>query len=246
MPLNALVDDAEVMLPVSEHDWATIKRAAKIVLVCCNSEGYPRRSKLGVQHFVHRIPNPTCDWRTESLRHILCKQEIVLGCRDAGYEAQSEVGGNGWRADVLASRNHVQVAFEVQLSKQSLDETFARQARYRANNVRGCWFFSWPPEKITQPEIDCEDDPFGACYTTPSHSLPVFKLTTRDLVPKVSINQHEVELREFTKLLLNRHVQFRSHAWFTSIRIVFDIKEAFCIFCGNLYRFLAFRANMYV
>lgn len=245
MPIRALVNDVEVTLPVSEQDWGIVRRAARIVLSCCNCTGYARRSKLGLQHFVHSKPNPKCAWKAESLQHILCKQEIVLGCRDAGYEAQSEFAGDGWRADVLAWKNSVRVAFEVQLSKQGLDETLARQARYRANNVRCCWLFSQPPEKITQPEIEYDDDPFGSYHPTPCHNVPIFKLAIRRLVPRVNINDREIELRHFIKLLLSRHVQFRAQISFTSRRIVFDIKEAMCVSCSSLYRFLAFRDNVY-
>jgi len=49
-------------------------------------------------------------------------------------EAKTEVSGPDWRADVLATKTDrgklIRLAFEVQWSPQTLEETAARQAKY--------------------------------------------------------------------------------------------------------------------
>ncbi|WP_169315141.1 hypothetical protein [Cellulomonas gilvus] len=55
----------------------------------------------------------------ESLAHRLLKLELVDAVRLAGWNAQLEVSGDGWRADVLASKptSSRRIAREAQLSE---------------------------------------------------------------------------------------------------------------------------------
>jgi len=85
----------------------------------------------------------------ETPAHQRAKAEIMRACGTANYEAVAEFAGDGWRADVLASRGDVRIAFEVQWSFLKLRDTLARQRRYAEAGVRGCWFFRHPPAQIT-------------------------------------------------------------------------------------------------
>ncbi len=82
--------------------------------------------------------------KPEAPEHSLIKAEILTACEDLGYEAIEEYHGKSWRADVLATRGSEKVAFEVQLSPQSLKRTLERQEKYAKDEVRGCWFFQRP------------------------------------------------------------------------------------------------------
>lgn len=54
-----------------------------------------------------------------------------------------------WRADVLAVQGGKRIAFEVQWSRQTYEATRLRQERYKASNVRGCWFFRIAPKEMS-------------------------------------------------------------------------------------------------
>ncbi len=160
MPLRATVDGKELLAPLlSDDEWEELRTRCvaadhPLILPCCDEWGHCRRSKLGTRHFVHHRQQARCSWPPETEQHLLAKATIVQGCREAGFEARPEHQGDGWRADVLASKSSVKIAFEVQWSTQTAEETQLRQARYQATNVRCCWFFRKMPSTLgPQKEI---------------------------------------------------------------------------------------------
>ena len=121
------------------------KREGHLRAPCCQADVILRRSKLGTQHFVHRVRG-TCDSAPETEEHRQVKRVIVEVGRANGWLADAEVGGLSpegevWRADVLLSKGAARIAIEVQWSKQSDDETVRRQARYASSGIRGLWVF---------------------------------------------------------------------------------------------------------
>jgi hypothetical protein len=89
------------------------------------------------------------------------KQLIVQEARRLGWDAEAEVSGSDWRADVLAKRGKVAIAIEVQWSSQLDEETMRRQRRYEVAGIRCLWLFrqeqfpvhpSLPTARIQQDE----------------------------------------------------------------------------------------------
>ena len=120
-----------------------------LTLPCCEQEGYLRISRKGLKHFVHSKSACPCNWKPESPEHLKAKVTIIEACRESGWEAVSEFSENDWRADVLAVQGRKRIAFEVQWSRQSYEETQYRQKRYKESDVRGCWFLRIPPKEMT-------------------------------------------------------------------------------------------------
>jgi hypothetical protein len=211
MPLRAFIDDHEVIAPlIGDEEWDKLRRVVRtksssIRMACCGTGGHLRISKLGTKHFVHAGVH-NCDWAPETVYHLRAKQDIVVACQRAGFVPLTEVSGPDWRADVLATKGNVKVAFEVQWSGQKEEETWLRQRRYEKAGVRCCWFMRKPPEALVR---------------TPTKALPVFPLSAADDKSLyVEMRKNLLPLSEFAQSLLNQHIQYRAAATLDSTQRV--------------------------
>jgi len=225
MPLRAFIENHEVVAPlVGDEEWDRLRRvirtkAATLRMACCDNGGHLRISKLGTKHFVHAgVPN--CNWAPETVNHLRAKQDIVVACQRAGFVAQPEVSGTDWRADVLATKGNVKIAFEVQWSGQTEEETRLRNGRYENAGVRCCWFMRKPPEALVR---------------TPTKALPVFRLlVAEDKLLYVEMREKLWPLNDFTQSLLNRHIQYRASATIDSTqRVTVVFFGISCWKCGH-------------
>ena len=152
MPLRAYIDNEEIIsIYQSDEQWKELKRRLKskeslLTLPCCRQEGFLRKSRNGLKHFVHLNTQKDCNWQPESPEHLKAKIEIIQACKLNGWNATPEYSEKNWIADVLAVQNEKRIAFEVQWSQQTYEATKFRQERYNESNVRGCWFFRTAPK----------------------------------------------------------------------------------------------------
>src|SRR5579859_7279571 len=130
----------------------------------------------------------------ESCDHARIKSEISSICKALGFETREEVRGDRWRADVLAIKGAEQIAFEVQISSQTLAKTLERQERYIQSGVKGCWLFQNPVAKHLAERPD----------------LPLFYVSSQDNVYVVSLidGRKQVLLSEFVKAMLQNDIRF--------------------------------------
>lgn len=151
MPLKCLRDEEELYAFNFEtaDDWDALRKSnattKDLRMPCCGAAVVLRTSKLGTRHFAHARKGP-CTTAPETAEHLLAKLTIVEGIRRAGWEARPEQSGTTpdgeeWRADVMAVKGKARIAFEVQWSRQTPEETRRRQERYAAAGVRGLWLF---------------------------------------------------------------------------------------------------------
>jgi hypothetical protein len=195
MPLRALLSGRDLVAPLlDDSEWEALRadvkaRRVALELPCCDASAFARVSKLGTRHFVHRRSDG-CPGSGETFQHLWLKAEILTACSEAGWPAQPEVAGDGWRADVLASREAGRVAFEVQWSRQDEPATRFRQERYAADGIRACWLYRGEAP-------------------APSRELPVFELVPDDeQVARVRLSGRSYSVRDFVRLLLAGHVRF--------------------------------------
>ncbi|RXZ36646.1 hypothetical protein D9O50_09115 [Oxalobacteraceae bacterium CAVE-383] len=103
-----------------------------------------KRSIRGLQFFAYAAGYTGIKPEPESLHHQLSKVIIASTLRAAGYSAKVEQQGSTpegeeWQADVLSEANGRTIAFEVQLSQQTLDEYQSRSDRYLRSGVKTIW-----------------------------------------------------------------------------------------------------------
>lgn len=148
VPFKARIDGKpEVSLDFSRDRWIELKKRVGddpgiALCVCCPvpAEVIPKISRLQRFFFAHRTAPVECMWVPESPEHL----EMKLAVRDAvlamdGWSAEVEVPGNGWKADVLATKGDFRIAFEVQLSQQGQARTWLREGRYEDAEVLPWW-----------------------------------------------------------------------------------------------------------
>lgn len=194
MPLRALLDGQSVVsTQLDDPAWDAARRAVRadrgaLRMACCGHEGRPWRSRRGLRYFRHQ-PHADCAVGAgETADHLEAKAVVAAAAQEAGWTASVEVAGPGWVADVLAERDGVRVALEVQWSAQTLERYQERQEAYRAAGVHGVWFARKLPAGLG---------------LVPTRELPVFRLE-RNLSPAEYV---ELEVQDrFAPLELLAHV----------------------------------------
>ncbi|MFO6453367.1 MULTISPECIES: competence protein CoiA [unclassified Aeromicrobium] len=123
--------------------WPDIHRAKpRAPLSCreCKQSVHPKQSRLGHQFFAHDKAT-NCASAGESMAHRLLKIRLANAIRDAGWNAELEVSGERWRADILATCpvSGRRIAFEAQLASATITDLSERTARYEDDGVEVCW-----------------------------------------------------------------------------------------------------------
>jgi len=131
-------------------------------------------------------------------KHDRIQIEIVSACHDLGIEAKQEYRGLGWRADVYVPNNEKPIAFEIQLSPQSLKKTLERQSKYIRDGIIGCWLFENPISKLEEERPD----------------LPLFYVEDNvDSNLQVNLgSRRKVDLSTFLQNFISNNIQFKSSA----------------------------------
>ncbi len=205
MPLRAIIENKEIISSfLTLKEWEELKKRVKddcldVIIYQTQKRGYLRRSKKGLQHFVHKKGEKPENWKPESPQHLYIKNEILLGCKDAGWNACPEFKENDWIADVLATKGNNRIAFEVQWSPQTYEKTFERQCKYSKDGVKCCWLFKNPP-----PEFREWNDEIKA-----KRKIPIFLIfEDENKEIKVRFQKNILGVREFIKKLLDVKIKF--------------------------------------
>lgn len=250
MPLKAYVDGDRVIAPLlSEDDFLILKddlsrNRKTAILPCCGATAsLRRRSPHYTQHFFHR-PNSgdkDCPARSESFTHRYAKEIILQAAESLNLPADTEVNGKDWRADneylgdwradVLVETDPP-IAFEVQLTKQSDDETIIRQKKFLRDGITAVWLFKNPTERVLHSQ---------------QPSLPAFEIFYRrwDKSFRIKIDNrryyHE-DLSDFTKYFLTGRLSF-SDVLHMSIELTTMFRYVKCANCKTPSHIISARAR---
>lgn len=211
MPLSALLDGEAIYAFDLDDDAAKalasrVRHGSVELKMVCGRRGFLRRSRRGTLHFVHGRTEEVCVWPHASMteEHMAAQRIIIEAARAAGWDAIDEVAGGDekagrWRADVMATKGPVRVAFEVQWSRQSDYRYEERQEAYARAGVRGAWF--------ARGHRDADRHLF-----TPSKDRPIFRLSeTQPFTVRVS-SKPAIPLAEAVTGLLGGRWRFEDSA----------------------------------
>lgn len=228
MPLRAVIAGKSLFaFELSPEEWRSLQGQLRDKrslgrLLCCDAQVVAKTSKLGTQFFAHYVKG-ACDASSETEVHLGAKRAVYEGCVDAGWDALTEaVGPDGaWRADVLASRQRTQVAFEIQWTQQSAERTMERQRGFAQHQVRCCWLFRRLP------------------FTRPSWEVPAFELieSPHGGPPSVILGAGTRSLREFARLLLEGRVRFCAEVSIRLEQVRCRIRRDRCPGCAAIVHF---------
>ncbi len=152
MSLRVVIDGTSRQAwDIDQAEWDRLRSRSRaggegLAMPCCGARAIPKTSSLGFRFFSHHTAATACPGGGgESERHERLKAMLAQAALAAGWGAVTEAPGvsatgEAWQADVLAERDGVRVALEVQLSPQDLSTYRQRQARYRASGVFALWF----------------------------------------------------------------------------------------------------------
>ena len=252
MPLSARSPDGIVSLvgmdQLTLENLKNRNRKEKLYTAkCCGAPVQIRTPGGKVAHFYHLSTTPGCQGsKGETQEHLALKERIAAAALRAGWEIEVEAekreadGALIWKADVLARKGKVAIAFEVERSNPDWNTMGARQKRYLQSGVRGLWFVKTKkPYPVTQ-------------------ALPIFSLTTRDDAAWLVRLQHPADwedewsqtwgycnLSDFVSKALNGALKWAplTSAWDAlcnvSVRI---LSQGKCLNCGrdvgNAYTFV--------
>lgn len=205
MPLRAIINNVEVISSfLTKEEWIELKGqinsdSLEVIIAQTRKKGYLRTSKNGLNHFVHKKGEKPENWKPESSQHLYIKNQVLLGCKDAGWSSKSEFIENNWIADVFATKGKLRIAFEVQWSPQSYERTLERQEKYKDDDVRCCWLFKKVPKEFIYWENELKSN----------KEIPLFKLKekkNKEIV--IDFNGFEFKIRTFVKILLDGKIKF--------------------------------------
>lgn len=154
-------------------------------------------------------------------KHNEIQMQIMNVCQNLEIEANREYRGKDWRADVFVSNNSKPIAFEIQLSPQTLKKTLERQAKYERDGILGCWLFETPIPKLNKERPD----------------LPVFYVESnnnKELYVHLG-DRRKLELQEFLFNFISNKIQFRKTAVTQKRQLVdFVFYEMACWKCKHV------------
>jgi len=235
MPLRCFSNSGEIRaFDESSETWMSLKASYKsqdLRMVCCGTPAIPKTSSLGTFFFAHSRRGE-CTSAPETKEHLLAKTIIAKAVIAAGWKVTTECRGNTddgkiWIADVLAEHGKAKVAFEVQWSAQTDEDTTIRQQIYDGAGIRALWLF-----KLANFKSSKETPAFRLIPNNPLDGFNV-KIPKNDTFFDGRHNFHwsqEIELSDFIKGSLSKRLVW-SLAPGTKLPVRFDGVSIKCWKC---------------
>lgn len=134
----------------SKVEAAFVRRTdAPFLCPACKKLVILKQGRMTTHHFAHK-PHSTCTYGSgESEQHRRAKHEIAASLRAAGIQGvEIEKDFRKVRADVYCLWRGRQLAFEVQISRLTMDQIYERTAAYQKLGIAVMWIVPWS-ERLT-------------------------------------------------------------------------------------------------
>lgn len=239
MGFVGLLDNKRIIsLDYSDEEWKQLQLSSRknnIEVFCPVSKTsmYLRNTK-GTKHFVRKQKIENSNFKPESIQHLQLKEEIYNACKEVADFSQPEFQGKDWIADVYAQVNDKKFAFEVQLSKQSLEETRIRNEKYLRDGITCFWFFRNTPKDYEIQEFTNKKREVSVV----EESLPMFTLYKEN-----TILGYNIDIKDFIKNILNSKLEFKKSVYWNKKQDI-DFYQAYteCWACGKTTKVIGTRS----
>lgn len=147
MGLKALKENIEyISFTIKDDDWFLLKKdnefKSNLVMPCCNERAIMKNSSLGFPYFSH-YRKRSCTHTGESIEHLMLKKEIyeILIKQNYKVEIEKNLQFDDYliRPDVYLELDGYKIAFEIQVSNQSLDTVNERTKKYKDKDIIVVW-----------------------------------------------------------------------------------------------------------
>ena len=142
---------------LTDDEWNRLRgvpiRDRNLTLPCCAAKAVFKTSPRGTRYFAHHRRG-ACSWKHETEAHRLLKIAAVGAARDAGWTARTEAAGTTpegerWMTDVLAMKDGMNIAIEIEWHRKSSEELWRRQRQFRQSGVNALWLLRQPGSPIS-------------------------------------------------------------------------------------------------
>lgn len=178
MGFKALKDNQEYLsFQIDTLQWSNLKKdkqfKSDLYMPCCKTKAIMKNSSLGLQYFAHHKKGE-CIHAGESIIHMILKKELYEILLNNNYKVEIEkqllFDDYTVRADVFLQIDDINIAFEIQVTSQNMEQMLYRSKKYSDNNIYVIWLNLFNNRTYTYDYFNYEN-PFIRIYNIEKSSL---------------------------------------------------------------------------
>lgn len=205
MGFKAIKENQEYLsFQIDSSQWNNLKKdkqfKSDLYMSCCNAKAIMKNSSLGLQYFAHHRKGD-CIHAGESMKHMILKKELYEILLDNNYkvEIEKQLSFDEYtiRPDVYLQMDDINIAFEIQVTSQSLEQMLYRSKKYNDNGIYVIWLNLFNNRTYTYTHFNYEN-PLIKMYSVDEkllNDIYEFRINNSDLFSfilknlKLSIDQ---------------------------------------------------------
>lgn len=147
MGFKAIKEEQEYLsFQIEAPLWSNLKKdkqfKSNLYMSCCKTKAIMKNSSLGLQYFAHHKKGE-CIHEGESMKHMILKKELYETLLNNNYKVEIEkqllFDNYTVRPDVYLQIDDINIAFEIQVTSQSIEQMLYRSKKYNDNGIYVIW-----------------------------------------------------------------------------------------------------------
>lgn len=147
MGFKAIKDAQEYLsFQIDALQWRNLKKdrqfKSNLYMSCCKTKAIMKNSSLGLQYFAHHKKGE-CVHEGESPKHRILKKELYEILLNNNYKVEIEkqllFDDYSVRPDIYLQMDDISIAFEIQVTSQSMEQMLYRSKKYNDNGIYVVW-----------------------------------------------------------------------------------------------------------